>query len=101
MSDQRHHAIGLLGYAAIGFVLALAVMGAGCATLKTCAKPVEAQAAQDAAGVLTCTVTTGRALAQCEDAQLAVEAGQLTQDALVCAELAVANAASGTHTAGK
>ena len=100
MSDHRQHAIGLLGYAAIGFVLALAVMGAGCATLKTCAKPVEAQAIQDAAGVLVCA-NTGKTLADCESAQLAVEAGQLTSDALVCAELAVANAANGTHTAGK
>ena len=97
--DLRHHGVSLAAWLALGALLGL--MAAGCATLKTCAKPVEAQAAQDAAGVLTCTVTTGRALAQCEDAQLAVEAGQLTQDALVCAELAVANAASGTHTAGK
>jgi hypothetical protein len=96
MSDRKHHAVSLAAFIGLGILLGLF---AGCATLTTCAQPVEAQALQDAAGVLVCA-NTGKTLAQCEDAQLAVEAGQLTQDALMCGEQAIAAASSGTH-AGK
>lgn len=86
--------------AAIGFGL-LACSLAGCATARTCTQPLTGQAIQDGAGVLTCAAS-GKTLAACEESQLAVEAGQLTADLLVCGEVAVAAAASGAHTtAGK
>lgn len=86
--------------AAIGFGLLACSLG-GCATVGSCIQPVTAQAAQDAAGVLTCSLT-GKTLAQCEEAQLAVEAGQLSLDLLMCGEVAIAAAAKGDHTtAGK
>lgn len=78
--------------------IAILVALAGCATLKNCAKPVPSQAATDGAAVLACVVNTGQSLAACEDAQLAVEAGQLTADALMCGEDAIATAYKGTHT---
>lgn len=83
-------------------VLALVALAlSSCATAGTCTQPLTGQAIQDGAGVLTCAAS-GKTLAACEDAQLAVEAGQLTQDLLVCGEVAVAAAASGAHTtAGK
>ena len=94
MSDHKHHAVTLALYAGLGLVLMGLV--AGCATLRTCAKPVEAQALQDAAGVLLCA-NTGKTLAQCEENQLAVEGGQLSQDLLMCGEAAIVNAANGAH----
>jgi len=97
MSDHKHHAVSLAAFIGLGILLGIF---AGCATLKTCARPVEAQAIQDAAGVLVCNLTQGKTLADCEAAQLAVEAGQLSQDALMCGEQAIAAASSGTH-AGK
>ena len=65
--------------------------------MKTCTQPVTGQAIQDGAAVLACAAN-GKTLAACEDAQLAVEAGQLTADLLMCGETAVAKAASGAHT---
>lgn len=72
----------------------------GCATVKTCAQPLTSQATQDGAAVLVCAAG-GTSLATCEENQLSVEAGQLTQDVLICAESAIAVAANGTHTAAK
>lgn len=86
---------------AIGFLLALGCFIcslSGCATAKTCVQPLTAQTAADVASVAACT-TTGESLAQCEDAQIAMETGQLTQDVLMCAETAVAAAVNGKHMA--
>ena len=69
---------------------------AGCATVKACAQPLSAQAIDDGAAVLACTAK-GQALAACEDAQLSVEAGQLTSDLLLCGETAVVNASKAEH----
>lgn len=96
MSDHKHHAVSLAAFIGLGILLGIF---AGCATLKTCARPVEAQALQDAAGVLVCA-NTGKTLKACEEAQLSIEEGQLSSDGLVCAEQALAATASGTH-AGK
>ena len=89
-----------VGGAAILFGVCLGALLGGCATAKTCAQPLTGQAIQDGAAVLSCAAT-GKTLAACEDAQLAVEAGQITADLLVCGEIAVAAAANGTHTAAK
>lgn len=85
---------------AVAAVLFLSAFGGGCATVKTCTQPVTFQAATDGSAVLLCTVNTGQSLAACEEAQLSVEAGQVTADALVCAENAIATAAKGAHTTG-
>jgi hypothetical protein len=82
---------------AAAIVGCLALSLSGCATVKTCDKPLSGQALSDGAAVLLCTATQGKTLAQCEEAQLAIEAGQLGQDILVCAELAVASTASQPH----
>lgn len=85
--------------AIIGAALAgcLLLSLSGCATAKTCSLPVTAQVISDGAAVLVCA-NTGKTLAACEDAQLAIEAGQLTADLLACGEQAVAAAATQPHT---
>lgn len=74
------------------------VLLTSCATLKACDAPLSGQALSDGAAVLLCVATQGKTLAACEEAQIAVEAGQVTSDVLVCAESAVASAAKGSHT---
>jgi hypothetical protein len=83
---------GVLLCIAAGLLLSLA----GCATAKTCAAPLSNQVLTDGASVLACAAI-GESLATCEAGQITNEAGQLTQDLLMCAETAVVNAAKGTH----
>lgn len=79
--------------------LALVLLSlSGCATVKTCTQPLTGQVIDDGSAVLACVAKTGQSLAACEQAQLSVEAGQLTADALMCGEQAISVAyTKGTH----
>lgn len=67
-----------------------------CSTVTGCTEPLTAQAISDGASVLVCA-NNGKTLAQCEQNQLQVEQGQLTQDVLICGELAISNAFKQAH----
>lgn len=102
LADLKQAFPGVFKPAAPPAVLALLAVGlSSCATVATCGKSLEQSALQDGLAVGMCVETTGQTLAQCEDAQIATEAGQLTSDTLFCAEQSIASAYSGTHTAAK
>jgi hypothetical protein len=94
VSDHKIHA------AYVAFWIAFMVLvgfACGCATVKPCLQPITAQAINDGAAVLVCA-NNGKTLAACEQAQLAVETGQVLDD-LMCGEAAVVNASKGAHAA--